>query len=145
MGESRAEELRKLEDLKNASRGLYVSKTGKLPDTGGLSGQDYDEFISIREAFKGKDSRLPGACKVDGEHFNYNYGNIVKLFAKNGGKPLFIAAKRNGSVLEHGDYSGEKGFVIQFSPYLFPRGSTLAGTGKRYLYFAEWDLAYHTK
>ena len=142
LGESRAAELRKLMDLKNASRGLYVSKTGKLPDNGGLSGRDYEEFSSVNRAFEG---RLPGACKIDGKTHHYTYRSIVKLVAENEGKPLFIPASRKGNVLKHGDYNGKKGFVIQFSPFLFPRDCHVSvGTRTKYLYFPEWDLVYHT-
>jgi hypothetical protein len=148
LGESRAEALRKLVDLNNASRGLYVSKTGKLPDTGGLLGPDYDEFASVRDAFRNKGSPLPGARMIDGIPHAYTYSYIVKLVAENEGKPLFIPSVRKGSWLRHGDYRGQKGFVIQFSPFLFPHGNGIIASvcdRKKYLYYREWDLANKTK
>jgi hypothetical protein len=71
MGDARAKELRKVADLKSAYRGLYVSKTGKLPDTGGIKGTDYEEYISTRQAFC--HGPLPSSTKQDGKVRSYNY------------------------------------------------------------------------
>ncbi len=145
MGERRADELRKLADLENASRGLYVSKTGKLPNTGGLLGRDYDEFPSLIQAVVGG---LPRCIWINGKRKHYTYPYFVQLFAENGGKPLFIPSKKNRSEIKHGDYKGKKGFIIQYSPFLYPhdpREGTLSCERKKYLYFPEWDVVYNTK
>ena len=102
--------------------------------------KDYKEYTSTNTA-TGRDGLLPKCYRRDGELFSYVYTTLFKLIADNGGKPIFIRAATSGNRLQNGEHKGKTGYVVQFSPFLFPRSSS-QGSERKYHYFSEWDLVY---
>ena len=136
MGDARARELRKLAELKIAYRGIYVSETGKLPDSGGIKGLDYEEYPSTRLATS--NGPLPSTTRLDGKYQRYNYSYIAKLIVEgNDGKTTFIPRVKGGNWIKWGTHKGKNGYVVQFSPFLFVG----EGTAK-YPYFSGWPPGY---
>jgi hypothetical protein len=85
MGDTRAKELRQMADLKSASRGIYVSKSGKLPDTGGIMGIDYKEYQSVMQAIS-NNGLLPCGIWQGGRKQGYTYSFIAALIDAGDGK-----------------------------------------------------------
>jgi hypothetical protein len=133
-GDTHAKELRQMADLKK-TRGLYVSKSGKLPDTGGIKGTDYEEYQSVSQAVKGSNGLLPGAIRQDGLVQCYTYSFIAELIdAGNDRKITFVSKVKGGNVIQSGAHKGKAGYVVQFSPFLFTLGNG-GGEPAKYQYF----------
>ena len=139
MGHARAKELRLFTEMKNASRGLYVSKSGLLPYSGGIKGKDYEEYTSVQRAI-GSNGLLPGTCSdINGKIRKNVYSYLLELIETgNDGITAFIPVARSGNLIQTGTFKGKCGYVVQFSPFLF---SVLGD--EKYQYFTGWKFDPH--
>ena len=140
MGHARAKELRLFADMKNASRGLYVSKSGLLPYSGGIKGIDFEEYTSVTSAHGSNNGLLPGAGRdINGKTKKYSYSYLLELIETgNDGITAFIPVARSGNLIQTGTFKGKCGYVVQFSPFLF----SVFGDEK-YQYFTGWKYDPH--